>query len=87
MKTTIEIPEETLSRAEKHAGEKGISLDDLIKEAVEKCLPPKPPEPGPDGEHPWMQTFGMLSDLKEENARIMDIINRDCRQIDESDWE
>lgn len=88
MKTTIEIPEETLSRAEKLAGEQGISLDDLIKNAVEKCLPPpNHTNEFQNSNKPWMKGFGALSHLSEETAKINQIIEEEFEQIEPWDQD
>jgi hypothetical protein len=34
-----------------------------------------------------MKCFGALKDLKEENARILEVIEEEFRRVDEEGWE
>jgi len=66
---TIELPQELYARAEQTAKAKGIALADFVTEAVQARS-----EPDAYTQFLRMRAFGGLSDLHEENLRIMDLI-------------
>jgi hypothetical protein len=84
MKTTIEIPSSTFQQAESLAASQGISVDQLFAAAIEEKLRGHSVG-GNGGEPAWMKGFGALADLKEENARILRIIEDEFEQIEPED--
>ena len=72
MKTTIEIPDKTLRRAESLAAGKGMTLTELVTKAVEDKLrgSAKPPEAG---EPSWMKLYGAFAKSEEMRAETRQI--------------
>lgn len=84
MKATIDIPNATFEQAKCLADAQGISVEQLLANAVqEKLRLPSPPSHG--AQPPWMKGFGALADLKEENARIMKSLEDEFEQIEPED--
>ena len=88
MKTTIELPDKTLRRAENLAADKGITLTEMVTEAVEDKLrrSVKPPEAG---EPSWMKLYGAFAKSEEtraETRRIQKLIDKEFERIDAEDW-
>ena len=79
MKTTVEIPDTLFRKAKATAAERGVSLKDLLTEAVREHLqrgagavsPAKPCAPL------WMSAFGGLRNLHEETKRIDRILDQE----------
>jgi hypothetical protein len=84
VKTTIELPNELLHRAKASAVGKGKTLKAFFSEAVAAKLQAEGDIP--ECEKPWMKGFGALEDLKEESAGIMEMIEKEFRQVDEQGW-
>ena len=86
MKTTLDIPDAVFRRAKAKAALSGISLRQLVTEALEQKMAentgadPRRPE-GP----PWMRGFGALSRFKAENRRIEALIEDAFENIGEDD--
>jgi len=84
MKTTIEIPDSLFRQAKASAAQRGISLKDLLTEALREQLRKKIGQP--TSSPPWMKAFGGLRDLHQENKRLDRLINKEFEQIEEEDW-
>ena len=89
MKTTIEIPDKTLRRAESLAAGKGMTLTELVTEAVEDKLrgSAKPPEAG---EPSWMKLYGAFAkseEMRAETRQIQKVIDAEFERIDPEDWK
>jgi len=69
VKTTIEIPDALFRRAKSAAAEQGISLRELVSDALVDKLRARG-----DDDKPWLKTFGKLRSLRWETARINKII-------------
>ena len=82
-KTTLEIPDSILRRAKSLAAERGIPLRALISEALADKL--RSEQSG--NSKPWMKSFGKLSHLRKETARINRIIEEEFDQIEIEDRE
>jgi hypothetical protein len=82
MKTTIEIPDPLFRRAKSTAAERGISLRELVSEALADKLRVQGTE-----DKPWMKAFGKLRGLRKETARINRIIEAEFGQIEPEDWQ
>jgi hypothetical protein len=78
--TTLEIPDKLCRRAKATAARRGIPLRQLVTEAIADKLESKPGH-----ERPWLRSFGHLSALRSETARIDKIINREFGQIQPED--
>lgn len=83
MKTTLEIPDPIFRKAKARAAERGIPLRQFVTEAVEDKLAAV----GKPLEKPWMEGFGTLRHLHEENLRIQKIIDEEFGQIEPEDWD
>ena len=84
MKTTIDIPDSTLQQARTMAAAQGISVEQLLTNAIEEQLRCRSGS-GNGGEFPWMKGFGALADLREESARIAKAIEDEFEQIEPED--
>jgi hypothetical protein len=73
VKTTIDIPDGLLRRARSAAGREGITLKQLVAEALKQRL-----RSGAEREPaPWRALAGKLSDLRVESRRIVRAIDRE----------
>jgi hypothetical protein len=91
MKTTVEIPDALFRKAKATAAERGISLRDLLTDAVREHLrrnagdsSNKPAAPAPPPA--WMNAFGGLRQLHKETTRINQVLEQEFEQIDEDEW-
>ena len=82
MKTTLEIPQDLFREAKFTAAKKGITLKKLFTEALEEKL-----RPGVTL-HPKvaLKYYGCLSELHEDNTKILKEIEAEFGQIDRSEW-
>lgn len=80
MKTTLEIPDSLFRQAKAAAARQGVPLRELVTEAIAAKLSR---DPGRD--RPWMESFGKLSALPSETARINKIMDREFGQIEPED--
>ncbi len=86
MKTTIELPDEALRAAKIAAAGRGVTLRQLFTEALEEKLRRCAMDRGnPENEPPWMEGFGALSDLADENRRVLAAIEQEFERIDPED--
>jgi metal-responsive CopG/Arc/MetJ family transcriptional regulator len=76
MKTTLEIPDELLEEAKAAAAQSGISLRAFVSEALRDKL-----AEAAKCEKPWMASFGKLSSLRSETARINRVIEEEFGQV------
>jgi hypothetical protein len=75
MKTTVEIPEKTLKRAKTLAAAKGLSLEQLVAEAIEDKIG-RGEELG-KGEPRWMKLYGAFAkseDMRTDTRSIQKIM-------------
>ena len=87
MKTTVEIPEKTLKRAKTLAAAKGLSLEQLVAEAIEDKIG-RGEELG-KGEPRWMKLYGAFAkseDMRTDTRSIQKIIDEEFERIDPGDW-
>jgi hypothetical protein len=80
MKATLEIPDSLFRQAKAAAARQGIPLRELVTAAIADKLERKP-----GSDRPWLQSFGQLSALRKETARINKIIDREFGQIEPGD--
>jgi hypothetical protein len=88
MKTTVEISEKTLKRARTLAAAKGLSLEQLVAEAIEDKVGRgeelRKNEPG------WMRLYGAFAqsdDMRSDTRSIQKIIDEEFGRIDPLDWK
>ena len=84
MKTTVEIPDTLFRQAKATAAQQGISLKELLTDALREQLRRK--TGGGPSAKPWMKAFGGLRDLHRENKRIDRVIREEFEGIDQEDW-
>ena len=86
MKTTIELPDGMFRRAKALAAARGVTLKRLFTEALEDQLRRgASARPADNVEPPWMAGFGALSDLSDENRRILDVIEDEFEKLSPED--
>ena len=86
MKTTMVLPDVTLRQARTAAAARGITLKQFVTVALEEQLRRHSPEPwNGSGEPPWMAGLGALSDLADENRRILKIIAEEFERLSPED--
>lgn len=83
MKFTLEIPDHIVRRAKSLAVERGISLGQLVTEAVQDKLK----APSKSAQKPWMKSFGKLRHLRRETQKINRIIDQEFERIEPEDRE
>jgi len=80
--TNFLLPDDVLRRAQAFADARGISLEHFIAEALDahfqRCAGRN--RIG-DAEPPWMKGFGELSDLSDENRRVLDAIEEEFGKL------
>jgi len=81
MKTSVEIPDHIFKRAKSLAAEHGISLRELVTEALADKIRVK----AEDGKA-WLKSFGKLRSLRAETARVNRLIAETFEQIEPGDW-
>lgn len=86
MKTTVELPDRLLRQAKTAAAQAGVTLKQLLTEALESRLNgtgnasrsrPAVPE--------WMRAYGALRHLRPERKKIEDAIASEFEQIEPED--
>jgi len=81
MKTTIDIPDELFRLAKARASLNGVSLRQLVTDALRSQLE-RDVKRGRAPEPPWMKGFGGLADLAAETARIRALIEDEFESIE-----
>ena len=82
MKTTVELPDAIFRQAKAVAATQGVTLRHYFTEALRAQL-----RRGVVGGHgdneepPWMAGFGELADLRDENLRVLRIIEDEFERI------
>lgn len=80
MKITVELPDAVLRQAKALAASRGITLKRFFTEAlVEEHIRRRTGRT----DSPWMDGFGVLSDLSDENRRILEVIDEEFETIPE----
>ena len=82
MKTTFELPDTMFRQAKALAAACGISLSQLFTEALKERLRRYNVETSDDPGSPWMAGFGVLSDLSDENCRVLGLIEEEFERLD-----
>ena len=83
MRTTIDLPDTILRQAKALAAARGVTLRQLFTEALEERIKRFILETGDeDAGPPWMAGFGVLSDLSDENSRVLGWIEEEFERLD-----
>ena len=85
MKTTIELPDVTFRRAKSIAARQGISLKQLVTEAIEENLRAAASR-SKSNPAPWMKLAGTLRAHETELRRIQGIIDQEFGRIEPEEW-
>ncbi len=86
MKTTIELPDPAIQQARVLAASQGMTLKQFFAEALEEKLQRCAQYPANhETDPPWMAGFGVLSDLKSENRRVLDAIEEEFETLSPED--
>jgi len=88
MKTTVEISDQTLRRAKSLAAAKGVSLEELVAEAIEEKVGHG--EALGKGELRWMKLYGAFAkseEMRSDTRSIQLIIDEEFERIDPGDWK
>ena len=86
MKTTIDLPDATFRQAKAMAAARGMTLKQFFTEAIKEQLRRCTVETRNKGvEPPWMAGFGALSDLADENRRVLNLIDEEFERLSAED--
>ena len=82
MKTTIDLPDVVFRQAKALAAARGVTLRRLFTEALEEQLRryARANRAG-NTDPPWMTGFGALSNLSDENRRVLDSIEEEFERL------
>ena len=83
MTTTLDLPEDLLSEAQKQALGRGQSFQSSVAEAIRSRLHTTPSTEKPAG---IMDFAGVFRSSREESARIMETVAEGFEQIRPGDW-
>lgn len=81
MKTTVELPDAISRQARAAAASRGMTFRQFFTEAIEERLRQFASEP----KALWMAGFGQLSDLSDENRRILKAIDEEFETLSRGD--
>ena len=86
MKTTIELPDALFRQSKSLAAARGVTLKRFFTEALEEKLR-RSTEGGSaaNKEPPWMAGFGALSDIRDENRRVLELIEDEFERFSPED--
>jgi hypothetical protein len=82
MKTTVELPDDLFRRAKAAAASRGMSLKELLSQAVEERLRR---EGSRSVEPAWRALAGQLAPLRSETRRIEARIDEEFGRVDQED--
>lgn len=82
MKTTLEIPDRTFSKAKAPASALGIPLREYVTQAVEEKLI----QGSRVTDRLWLECTGELAHLHGETLRIQKLIDEEFEQLELVDW-
>ncbi|MBU6401447.1 MAG: nucleotidyltransferase [Verrucomicrobia bacterium] len=89
MKTTIELPDRTFRRAKTVAAANGVTLKQLLTEALEEKLR-QGAKSSRSAAPPWLRCFGAFANspsMRVETRRIQRRIDAEFERIDPEDWQ
>jgi hypothetical protein len=85
VKITFDLPDETFRQAKARAALRGIPMRQYVAEALEEKLRGESSKGATGQSPPWMQGFGALADLGEENLHIEALIAAEFGGIEPED--
>lgn len=86
MKTTVELPDATFRRIKTIVANRGVTMKQFFTTALEEQIRRYTQETQTrEAEAPWMAGFGALSDLADENQRILKLIEEEFGGLDPED--
>jgi hypothetical protein len=83
MKTTVEIPDELFKQAKVFAALEGLSMKQLITEALQQRVAKETPASKTDPA--WRRAFGAMRSYTKENRKIEKIIEEEFERIEPED--
>ena len=83
-RTTIELNQATLEKAEIFAANRGITLNQLVAELLDQHVVLRDTK---EFDKPWMLGFGELTDLADENRRILNLIEEEFGVVEKGEPE
>jgi hypothetical protein len=85
MKTTIELPETLFRRAKSMAAHEGVTLKQLLTEALESRLDARTNLRNGKARPKWMRAYGALRHLRHERKAIERAIESEFEKIEPED--
>jgi predicted DNA-binding ribbon-helix-helix protein len=85
MKTTIELPEALFRRAKSMAAQEGVTLKQLLTEALESQLDARRRARNGKAAPKWMRAYGALRHLRHERKAIERAIESEFEKIEDED--
>lgn len=85
MKTTIELPEALFRRAKSMAAQEGVTLKQLLTEALESRLDVRTGTRNGKAAPRWMRAYGALRHLRQERKAIERAIESEFEKIEPED--
>jgi hypothetical protein len=85
MKTTVELPETLFRRAKSMAAQEGVTLKQLLTEALESRLDARRTVHNGKDVPKWMRAYGALRHLRHERAAIERAIESEFEKIEPED--
>ena len=82
MKTTIELPEALFRRAKSVAAQEGVTLKQLLTEALESQLDARRRARNGKAAPKWMRAYGALRHLRHERKAIERAIESEFEKIE-----
>jgi hypothetical protein len=84
MKTTVELPDPILRRAQAYARERGLSFKEVLIQALDLLILDDLREPRKPG---WQSLFGSFAHEGDENRRILKVIEDEFSSVDLKEWQ
>jgi hypothetical protein len=85
LKTTIELPEALFRRAKSMAAQEGVTLKQLLTEALESQLETRKTTRDGKAAPRWMRAYGALRHLRQERKAIERAIESEFEKIEPED--
>ena len=85
VKTTIELPEALFRRAKSMAAQEGVTLKQLLTEALESQLETRKTARDAKATPKWMRAYGALRHLRQERKAIERAIESEFEKIEPED--
>ena len=85
VKTTVELPEALFRRAKSMAAQEGVTLKQLLTEALESQLEARTTSRNGKAAPKWMRAYGALRHLRKERKAIERAIESEFEKIEPED--